>query len=201
MSFITAPFLAAIQIKIELQNTYVDPSIFVGMLDRGKHSNIGIHLFQQLYHNSIAMNQWEFADTAEFNRKKWTRYVLNYKRRENQIGKIEHIAKWTRNCLFYLLVGYGVRFKFIAFWAATGIIAFLILNYALWSDLGIVGKSGPVEEKTFVAVLYYTATIPSGLGEFTPTSDAGRLLFLLEAFFALIIGSFFVTWLVKRTVR
>ena len=188
--------------KIEFENTYIDPSIFVGMIgDTVEHSNIGMHLFQQLYHNSTSMNQWEFADTAEYNRKQWMRYILNYKRRKKEIGMAEYCWRWSKNYLFYWLMGYGVRFRFIALWASVFIISSLVLNYTLWSHLEIAGKNGSIESRSFVSVLYYTATIPSGLGEFTPTSEIGRLIFLLEAFFAVIIGSFLVTWLAKRTVR
>ena len=55
--------------------------------------------------------------------------------------------------------------------------------------------------REFVEVLYYTATIPSGVGDFTPASDIGRLIFLGEAFLGLVIVSLFVTWLVKRALR
>ena len=65
--------------RVEFKNTYIDPRVFEGMLDPVKYSNIGMYLFQNLYENSTERNQLEFVRSAEFNRYKWSRYVLNYR--------------------------------------------------------------------------------------------------------------------------
>lgn len=100
--------------KIVFENTYIDPSVFEGMLDPVEHSNIGMHLFQQLYNNSMETHQPEFADTAEFNRSKWNRYVLNHRYSGWKKKDPQYIVGWLTNYLFYILVGYGIRFKFLA---------------------------------------------------------------------------------------
>ena len=170
------------------------------MLDSDKYSNIGLDLFQQLYNNSREQNQREFTNTAEFNRNKWNRYVLNY--RYNGAKKTpQYILEWLSNYLFYLLAGYGIRFKFIAIWAfviAGGSVGF---NFFCWDLLSVVEKDVTAAKREFVDVLYYTATIPAGVGDFTPTSEVGKLIFLGEVFVGLAVFTLFATWLVKRTLR
>lgn len=186
--------------KIVFKNTYVDPCVFEGMLDPVKHSNIGIRLFQQLYENSTEMRQSEFANSAEFNRYKWRRYLLNYRYRGWKKKNLQYIMGWLTNYLFYILAGYGIRSKFLAAWASIAVAVSMGVNFLWWDSLSVVGKAGPVEEREFIKVLYYTATIPVGVGDFTPASNVGRLI-LGEAIFGLIIVSLFATWLVKRALR
>ena len=187
--------------KVVFENTYIDPLVFEGMLDQVKYSNIGIHLFQQLYKNSTEMHQREFANAAEFNRQKWVRYALNYDYPGWAKMDFEYIRRWLINVLFYVLAGYGIRSKFWIVWAVIVATASVGVNFFCWDSLNIVGKDGPVGERSFISVVYYTATIPGGFGDFTPASDMGRLIFLGEAFFGLIIVSLFVTWLVKQALR
>ena len=208
--------------KVQFENTYIDPSVFVGMLNKRQHSNIGINLFHQLYDNSVKMNQREFIITAEFNRHKWIRYSLDYKERERrkklarqykdqgrwlarQFLRLQfdrkYLGEWVSNILSWLFLGYGIRFKFVFFWmfALAGIS--FTTNFLGWEYLSVVGRDGQLAERGIVKVAYYTATIPSGLGDFTPASDIGKVIFLGEGFFGFVIVSLFATWLVKRCLR
>ena len=188
--------------KVVFANTYISPLVFEGMLDQAKYANIGMHLFQQLYKNSMDMHQREFANAAEFNRQKWVRYFLNYDyRRRKKKKDFEYIRRWVINYLFYILAGYGIRSKFWGVWAFIVVIGSVGVNFVCWDSLNVVGKNGAVGERSLIRVAYYTATIPGGFGDFTPASDMGRLIFLGEAFCALIIVSLFVTWLVKQALR
>ena len=187
--------------KVVFKNTYIDPSVFEGMLDPVKYWNIGMYLFQQLYENSMEMHQREFADSAEFNRYKWKRYVLNHRYHGWRKRYPQYIRQWLTNYLFYILTGYGIRSKFLAAWAFIAVAGSVGVNFLWWDSLSVVGRDGPAGERDFIEVLYYTVTIPGGVGDFTPASDAGRLIFLGEAFFGLVIFSLFVNWLVKRALR
>ena len=80
--------------KVVFANTYIDPTVFEGMLDKVKYSNIGMHLFQQLYKNSTEMHQREFADAAELNRQKWVRYTLDYDYPGWAKMDFEYIRRW-----------------------------------------------------------------------------------------------------------
>ena len=187
--------------RVVFKGTYIDPSVFEGMLDPVAHSNIGINLFQQLYDNSIAMHEPKFADTAEFNRSKWNHYVLNYRYPGWQRRDHKYIKEWLTNYLYYISAGYGIRFKFLATWTFIVIGGSVGVNFLCWDSLSVVGRDGPAREREFMEVLYYTATIPLGVGDFTPASDVGRFIFLVEALFGLMILSLFATWLVKRALR
>ena len=65
--------------RIEINSTYIDPRVFEGMINKSKHANVGIHLFQQLYDNAVKTNQPNFARTAEFNMRQWERHILSYR--------------------------------------------------------------------------------------------------------------------------
>ena len=186
--------------QIRFTNTYIDPSVFEQTLDPGKHSNIGLYLFQQLYNNSREQNQETFARNAEFNRNKWRRYDLAYRFRQTKSNR-QFVMPWVANYLSYIIAGYGIRSKFLAVWAFIIVGMSAGLNFLLWDSLEIIGKNGIVAKRSVIDVLYYTATIPAGVGDLTPTSDIGRLMFLGEAFAGLILFSLFATWLVKRALR
>ena len=186
--------------QVRFTNTYIDPSVFEGMLNPVEHSNIGMHLFQQLYNNSREQNQQNFANSAEFNSKKWSRYDLNYRYRQASFNR-RYIVEWLANYSFFIMAGYGIRSKFLLAWAFIVTVVSVGINFFLWDSLNIVERNGFLAEKQFINVLYYTATIPTGTGDFTPGSSIGRLIFLGEALVGLIILSLFATWLVKRALR
>ena len=187
--------------KVLFTNTYIDPSVFEGMLDPGLYSNIGMHLFQQLFDNSMSMRQREFANVAEFNRSKWKRYVLNHKYPGKKRIDLKYLRLWLANYLFYILAGYGIRSRFLVTWAFFVGVGSLAVNYIWWESLSVVGREGPVAGRDIVEVFYYTFTIPVGVGDITPASAVGRLIFASEAAIGLVIVSFFVTWIVRRAVR
>lgn len=187
--------------KVVFKDTYINPSVFEGMLHPVEHSNIGINLFQQLYNNSTQMHQPEFADTAEFNRSKWLRYNLNYQYPGWKKKDPKFISEWLKNYLFYILAGYGIRSKFWVAWGSIVLVISVAVNFFSWDCLRITGRDGLVVEREFIKALYYTVTIPVGVGDLTPASGIGRLIFLGEAFWGLVVLSLFVTWLVKRAMR
>ena len=133
--------------KVVFKNTYVDPRVFEGMLDPVKHSNIGIHLFQQLYENSTEMRQREFANSAEYNRYKWQRYLLNYRYKGWKKKNLQYIMRWLTNYLFYILAGYGIRSKFLAAWASIAVAVSMGVNFLWWDSLSVVGNAGLAEER------------------------------------------------------
>ena len=187
--------------RVEFKNTYINPSVFEGMLDPVKYWNIGIYLFQQLYNTSTERNHLEFANAAEFNRRKWNRYVLNHNYPGWKKTDSNYIKDWLLNYLFYVLAGYGFRPKFLVAWAVTILALSVSVNFIFWDSLNVVGRDGPAGAREFIKVFYYTVTIPGGVGDFTPGSDVGRLIFMGEAFGGLIIASLFVAWLVRHAFR
>ena len=200
-SFYNCEFKKCSPHKVRFTNTYINPSVFEGMLDESDDSNIGINLFHQLYENSTQMQQFEFASTAEFNRQKWRRYHLNYKLREGQVSRGEYCNQWLSNYLSYLFTGYGVKFRFVAIWTSVFLMGSFLLNLILWDCMNVVGRDGPSNGRELFEILYYTVTIVPGVGDLTPTSSLGRLMFLIELISGFLVISIFMRWLVRRAVR
>lgn len=186
--------------KVIFEKTFIDPLVFEGMLDKSKHSNIGINLFHQLYKNSMEMHQDEFARTAEFNRQKWLRYVLD--RRYEKWARVnpKWLFGWSANILYYS-IGYGIRFKFLLAWICMVSTGALLLNFYLWDCLDVVGKKGPLDGSEFSEVLYYTAAILGRANEFGSTSVFGRWILYIEGYAGLFLGSLVLSWLFKRFLR
>ena len=187
--------------KIELKNTYIDPRLLEDVVDKIKFANIGVYLFQQLYKNAMEMEQRKFARTAEFNLHKWERYILDDKHRRKQIGKAQYAKEWVPNYLFYLFAGYGLQFKFFATWTFVITSIFIAMNYLLWDSLGIVRPDNIEEERDIITVVYYTVMTLGRFSDLAPGSEFGRVLFLVETFFGLIIVALFLTWLGKQVWR
>ena len=187
--------------KILFKDTYIDPSIFEGMLNKKKHSNIGIHLFQQLYRNAMDTEQPKYARTAEFNMRKWERYDLDYKYPGWKKFGGSSCRDWTGNLLAYVLVGYGIRARFWFSWAMLVGLLSITFNFFCWDSLDIAGSDGQVIDRTFVGVLYYTASTFGSFGNLGPGSSFGRLVFMIEAGLGLVILGLFLRWLVRLALR
>ena len=187
--------------KIEFINTYIDPEVFVGMIDEVKHSNIGIHLFQRLYKNAMETEQPKFVRTAEFNMRKWERYDLNYKYPGWNKFRGACFRIWSTNILSYLFVGYGLRAKFWFFWAVLMGVFWVTANYFLWDCLDVVGRDDMAIKRNLIDVLFYTVTTLGGSGDLVPRSDVGKLLFLFQAGVGLFIVGLSLRWLVRLAIR
>ena len=56
----------------------------------------------------------------------------------------------------------------LAAWPVVFAAVSLAANFYFWDRLSIVGKDGFSSERSIVDVVYYTVTIPIGVGELTP---------------------------------
>ena len=187
--------------KIEFSNTYINPSFFEGTLNKVAHSNIGIHLFQELYKNAADMGNGKFARAAEFNLYKWQRYIFDHDHPKWEKFKTLRFFEWSQNVLFWTFAGYGIRPKFLIGWAAAVGVASVVTNYIWWDSLKVVGLHGPVKDRGFIEVIYYTVTTLGRFGDLAPGSDVGKSIFVVQAMLGLVLVSLFVTWLVRRALR
>ena len=194
-------FIGCNPFKVEFNNTYINPAVFEGMLDPVEHWNIGISLFQELYKNAMNMHQRDFARTAEFNENKWRRYLLTHRNPGWKKAEPQFILKWLINVLFYVFAGYGIRAKFLLFWAVVFATGSVSTNFLLWDSLKVVGRDGVVPERNLIGVLYYTATTFARFGDFVPGSDLGKLVFVVETFLGIVLVSLFVAWLIRQALR
>ncbi len=187
--------------KIQFNNTYIDPAIFQGMIDHKKHPNIGIHLFHNLYNNAIRTNQPQFARTAQFNMRIWERYVLTYQYRHKRWFHPPRVKKWISNYASYLLIGYGIRARFWLRWAFVICVLSTIFNIVAWDHFDVVAENGAPVEESNLNVIYYTFTILGGLPLLTPNSNFGKVVFMFEAGFGLIIVAVLIAWLIRLVLR
>ena len=194
-------FLGCNPQKIVFKETYINPSIFQGMLKKKEHSNIGVHLFQQLYKNAMDTAQPKYARTAEFNMRKWERYDLDYK--YPGLGKLNWscFPEWMANVLAYILVGYGIRARFWLSWMIFVGLVSVFANYIWWDPLEVSGPTGQRVDRTFVDVLFYTASTLGSFGNWGPGSTVGKLVLMIEAGLGLSILTLFLRWLVKLALR
>ena len=194
-------FVGCNPLKIEFKNTYVDPEIFVGMLDKKKRSNIGVHLFQQLHRNAIETEQPKFSRTAEFNMRKWQRYDLDYKYPGWKKFTPGCFGSWSTNLLSYLFVGYGIRGKFWVFWAVLLGVLSAGTNFIWWESLEVVGRDNADIPRDFINVLFYTVTTLGNFGHLAPGSNVGKLVFIIQAGSGLFIVGLFLRWLIRQALR
>ena len=189
--------------KIKFAGTYINPEVFGKVLDRQKHANIGVHLFQQLLANALSTHQPGFAQSAEYHFRRWQRYYLNYERRSNQVSRIKWLIRWLPNVLYHCFAGYGLRTRFFAFWTALLIILIPLFNYRYWDLLAIRSRDGMVEYPSGIETFYFSVvTIATvGFGDFVPTSQFGMLMVGLEALVGVVWISLFASTLIKRLVR
>ena len=187
--------------KAEFNNTYIDPEVFVGMIDKKKYPNVGIYLFQQLYKNSMSMGQTPFARIAEFNVRKWERYNLKRKYRGQNKSKWGYFRDWSTNIFSYLVTGYGIRARFWISWAILIGMISVCFNYLFWDYLDVAGRDGTVAKYDLIEVLFYTVTTFVGRGILAPGSDFGKLAFIVQTCLGLFMVGVFLRWIMRLVVR
>ena len=116
-------------------------------------------------------------------------------------GIFYYISRWLANYLSYISTGYGIRSRFLIAWASIVVTGSVLVNFCFWDCLNVVGSDGSAEDRDLIAVLYYTVTIPSGIGDLTPASDIGRVIFLGETLSGLFIVALFVHLIIRRALR
>lgn len=189
--------------KIVFQDTYIDPSIFSGMLNEKEHSNIGVHLFQSLLRNSVSTQQRDFAQVAEFYFRRWQRYQHNYEARTGRISRSAWLRSWIPSVVFEYFAGYGLRSRYLAVWTAVLLIVIGVFNYAFWHQLGIAAATEAPQQRSFTDAIYFTVITMTtiGYGDFVPTTAFGRLSVAFEGGIGLVLLGTFAATVIKKLVR
>lgn len=179
--------------KISLSNTYLDPLSFKKCLDRRKHQNIGVHLFQTLMNNSRAAEQIEFERDAQFLFLRWKRYQDGYefKKTWSKALKISDYLTASQKGLRVLqrflwekLFGSGIRLRYYLVTVLSTIIVASILNFQFRHEFGL--KIDEEIISTWSEAVYFTtiSLTTLGYGDITPTTGLGRWI----ASFQSIVG-------------
>ncbi|QGY44725.1 hypothetical protein GM418_13925 [Maribellus comscasis] len=197
--------------KISIEETYVNPESFINCIKGRDKSNIAIHLFQQLLHNSKQQGQAKFSRVAEYNFKKWRdKLILNkfIKRQPYGISVLTFLRDYPINSIFRITFGYGLRFRNFF---ATFLVCFLIffsVNYSKWQSYSLAQKDISIEafnpdSVSFTSNFFYTLDVTTKLidSQFQPKSDVGMFWLSFQSIFAFILLSALITLLVNRFVR
>lgn len=188
--------------KISFEDSYIDPNCFKKLLDPHNHTNIGLHLFNQLLQNARKQEQDTFINSAAYLYNKWSRYHLNWKHQKGHVGKLNWILKWTPNYLYDLVAGYG--WKIQNFIVSSVVFLFLVsfANYLLWDHLGMVGIDSKNGTNLIVSTYYTIVTLTTlGYGDIFPTTPTGMILASVEAIIGLLWLGILVSIIFRRVFR
>jgi hypothetical protein len=190
--------------KIQFKRTYIDPTSFIDMPDKNKYSNIGVHLFQQLYRNSAEMLQSDFSNSAEYEFKKWQRYELLSKWRNREPHKWRIARRWMSNFFFFLVSGYGLKPFRVVGWLFLTLTCVGAFNYNYWTSFDFhSGSSLSVDKPSLPLAIYYSiVTLTTlGYGDITPQSSFGLLATSTEVIFGLVGLAMLASALIKKVLR
>ena len=194
--------------KISIARTYIDPISFKKCLNPWKHTNIGVHLFQQLLKNFSDTEQPLFRDDAKFFFLRWRRLNLFFKLRQWGSGRPQSESVWEMtwgvlvSFLYEKLLGSGIRVRYVL---ATSIVAYLLVafaNYIFWLPAGLLDR-GKVVGPTVVNAIYLTATMLSttGPGDIVPDTPFGRLMLATEAIFGVLWFAILASMIFRKITR
>ncbi|HVF58539.1 MAG TPA: ion channel [Thermoanaerobaculia bacterium] len=188
--------------KATFERCYVDPECFARMLNAREHANIGVHLFNQLEQNARDQEQHEFVASAAYLYRKWKRYLLNWRRRQGELGVMQWALRWLPDKLYDALVGYGWRISRFLAWSGVLFVAVSMLNYMLWPMLQM-HLAAPKDGPTWLLAVYYTVVTLTtlGYGDITPGSRLGMALASGEAFLGLLWLSILASVIFRRVFR
>jgi hypothetical protein len=188
--------------KSTFQGCYIDPSVFAKLLDSRQHTNIGLHLFNQLEQNARKQEQHEFVATAAYYYRRWRRLDLNWRYRQGRISRVKWLSQWTPNILYDLIAGYGWRISRFLLSSLVLLTVAILANYVLWEDLGMqmaYPKNGP---KLLISAYFTIVTLSTlGYGDITPASTIGMFAASVEALLGLIWLSILASVVFRRVFR
>lgn len=197
--------------KIIIEDTYVNPESFVGCIKGNDKSNIAIHLFQQLLHNSKQQGQAKFSRVAEYHFKRWRdKLVFNkfWNKQPYKIGFFPFLKEYPLNLVFRLTFGYGLRFRNFVVTFILFFILFFSINYTNWQSYSLAEKDISIEAfnpdtVSVTSNFFYTLDVTTKLidSQFQPKSDIGMFWLSFQSIFAFILLSALVTILVNRFVK
>lgn len=193
---------------IEIKDTYIDPKSFAHCLNKKRHQNIGVHLYQKLLKNSRDEDQIEFQRDAQFLFLRWKRYRIQWEisflpwaRKRQWKGTksawVRGVLDYLARCFWEMFLGYGVRFSYLLFWSTITVLSFWNINFWFHSALGL--ELMPDTSNKYVAALYYTlvSLTTLGYGDIVPTTTLGQLL----AGFQSVVGFFLFATLASMLFR
>lgn len=193
--------------KIKIYNTYINPLSFKHCLDKKKHQNIGVHLYQCLMNNSRTQEQIEFERDAQFLFLRWKRYQDTY-----ELRKQWSRAKNTKDCLVVLRQGFvvaqrlswekffgsGIRLRY--FFGTVLLVVFIAtcVNYVFRENLGLAFEGKTIsswDESLYFTIVSLTTL---GYGDITPTTTIGRVAASVQSVVGFSLFALLASMLFRR---
>jgi hypothetical protein len=188
--------------KAAFQRCYVDPSAFARLFDPREHTNIGLHLFNQLEQNARNQDQHEFLAAAAYYYRKWRRFDLNWRLRRGRIRRVEWFSQWAPNILYDWIAGYGWRTSRFILSSIVMLAIVVLTNYELWEYFDMHMAHAKNGLRLLVSAYFTIITMSTvGYGDITPTSPVGMLAISVEAILGLIWLSILASLVFRRIFR
>lgn len=189
--------------KTIFEECYIDPgTIRFDKKYRETHSNIGVHVFQQLYENSSKSRQNEFEMKADIRFHKWKRWQSIYDRKKGRISNFQWFRGWVVNFIYEWLTGFG--YKPMRFIIATIVFLFILslFNMMVLRE-GLMVEGHPMAEMTLMDSISYTFSTLTGrrFVTFLPYSLPAKILGISEALVGIGWLGLFTSLLVKRFLK
>lgn len=188
--FVECSFIDSNPYRIEFEDTFINPLSFAECLDSKKYQNIGVSLYQELLNNSRRQSQPDFTQDALYLFRLWTRYQEVYRfthstdrRTKLRLG-VAIAVNWSQE----RLLGFGVRVSRFFRTALIGAALMTAANYVFAPQLGIqLSSSGNAPISMIDAAYFTVVTLTTiGYGDFTATTQIGRLVISVEGLMGLL---------------
>lgn len=188
--------------KSRFIDTYVDPQIFIGLFHPRDHTNIGVHVFQQLRSNAMNTHQPEFFQTADWQFRLWRRRELRWELRKKKKSLRQVVRPIVLNFVYELFVGYGHSLRRFVGWSACAFILIVWFN-CWWFRSGMhIPKDAETVNGTARTIYYTLVTLTTlGYGDITPVTQGGMLVAGLEALLGLVWFGMLTSIIVKKVFR
>ena len=200
-------FISSNVYKITISQTYIDPLSFSECLDKKKHQNIGVHLYQILLKNSRDEDQIVFERDAQFLFLRWKRFQDAYQiskswknlQSEDRINEligpsVSFFFRWVWEICF----GSGIRMKHYLVTVVCVTLLFSALNFCFREEFGLV-RSGILITNCIEAVYFTTISLTSlGYGDIVPTTSYGRLFASVQSVFGFFLFAVLASMLFRK---
>lgn len=194
--------------KIHFIETYIDPKSFKRCLNRKRHQNIGVHLYQNLLNNSRDSEQIEFERYAQFMFLRWKRFQEGYEIQKSWNGrdcltdvKAMEVSKrlgYLRRYIWEWLFGSGVRIRhFVATVFAVMIIS-TALNYYFRTEFGLANSGAPISDLTESFYFTSVSLTTLGYGDIVPTTKVGRIFAAIQGVMGFFMFALLASMLFRR---
>ena len=197
--------------KIIIENTYLNPRSMVKSVAGIKNANIGVHLFQQLLHNSEQMGQPTFAREAEFHFNKWENKLILAKfwiGLPSKINWVTFLKSYPHRWVFQWMFGFGLRFRNFVLSFLFSFIVFWGVNYNNWEDYEMAPKDMTIssfesDSTRITSSAFYTLDVTTKLvdSQMQPKSNPGMVWLAIQSICAFMLMSALITLILNRFVK